>query len=432
MKNKILTILLSLFVGFGLWLYVVTVEHTQIEMTYYNIPVNWDGEDVLENKDLRLEDREMTISMKLYGNRSVLNKLKSSDIIVLADLRHISEAGEKHLNYTVSYSGVVDNSIEIVDKPASINVKVARWMDKTIPVTVQTSGKLGDTAESDKNQGIHYVIDTNGVTSELKTVDISGPYEQVDSVKEAKIFVDMTGKTDSYEQRMTMSLCDAKGNPIPNVSSIYVSDGGSTLVTVPLLAEKEVALSIFAEGDGVLTQGDVDIKITPAKIKVRGSLEDIRDYGAAYVLPEIKLKDEKTEYTFTVLLPGDLECDVNQVKVEITYPDREQTEIKVPAANIVWGSLAPDSALFEWQMPDDLVVTLYHKKSDEIKAEDVMIKVIYTETPAENGYRYEITLKNNVPYRDLNANKWIQIEVKPIPMMEEPMSTETEFGELGA
>ena len=54
MKNKVLAILLSVFVAFGLWLYVVTVEHTQIELTFYNIPVNWNGEEGMNERNLRL------------------------------------------------------------------------------------------------------------------------------------------------------------------------------------------------------------------------------------------------------------------------------------------------------------------------------------------------------------------------------------------
>ena len=43
MKSKILTLLLSAAIAFGLWLYVVTVVDPEYEASYYDVPVVFDG-----------------------------------------------------------------------------------------------------------------------------------------------------------------------------------------------------------------------------------------------------------------------------------------------------------------------------------------------------------------------------------------------------
>ena len=394
MKSKVLTILLSVFVAFGLWLYVVTVEHTQIEMTFYNIPVNWNGEEIMQERDLRLVDRNMTISMKLYGNRSVLNKLKSSDIIVLADLSHISEAGEKHLNYTVDYSGVANNSIDIVDQPASIDVQVARWMDKTIPVQVETTGDLGDTGMT----GVRYEIDSEKIAWDLPTVDISGPYEVVENITAAKVFANMSGKTATVEDRMNLVLCDQNGNRVGDVSSVYVSDGGSTMVTIPVRAAKEITLDMeILENDTLLTAEDVTITVNPNIMTIYGSLADVQAYPAVYQLGQISLKDLVEGFVdreFPVSLPEGLSCNITSAKV--TLEVSKMVTQTVTVNKVTWG----DKDKWSTEMDphnEPIEVEIVYMESAPVE-EKYLVATIYhnvnlTQCPVE------ITVTNGVAFR---------------------------------
>ena len=312
MKSKVWTILLSVFVAFGLWMYVTTVEHTQIEMTFYNIPVNWAGEEVMNDRDLQLVDRNMTISMKLYGNRSVLNKMKSSDIVVLADLSHITEAGEKHLDYSVNYSGVANNSIDIVDKPASINVQVAQWKDIAVNVEVVIEGE--DALKDTGIGGIKYVINGDGVA---KPVNISGPIEVVNRVSKAQVTVNMAGKDATVEEQMTVTLFDADGNQIVD-DRIYKEN---TLVTVPVAAEKTIQLVIPVDPGDLLLAGDPKPVFSVVKdgiaehiteVTVRGPLKAVQLVNAENILgnKKIVLKNDVKEYEETIALnlPAEVRC----------------------------------------------------------------------------------------------------------------------------
>ena len=87
MKNKAIAFLLSLLVALGMWLYVVTYISPESEAMFYNIPVVFEGETVLSTeRNLMVTGiSTTTVNMKISGNRSDLNKLNSSNIIVKVD-----------------------------------------------------------------------------------------------------------------------------------------------------------------------------------------------------------------------------------------------------------------------------------------------------------------------------------------------------------
>ena len=50
MKSKVTSVLLSLLIAFGLWLYVVTNVSQEADVTIYNVPVVLEGETLLNEK----------------------------------------------------------------------------------------------------------------------------------------------------------------------------------------------------------------------------------------------------------------------------------------------------------------------------------------------------------------------------------------------
>ena len=101
MKSKIGTLLLSLCCAFCLWLYVITVVSPGSTDTYYNIPIVWEGESVLNGNGLMVTAvSSNTVNLKLSGNRSDLSRVNSSNITIKADLSGIQEPGNQiRINY---------------------------------------------------------------------------------------------------------------------------------------------------------------------------------------------------------------------------------------------------------------------------------------------------------------------------------------------
>ena len=108
MKQKILYGILAVAISFSLWWYVVTVVSPEFDDTFYDIPVVLSGETFLHERGLMVLDEKLpTVTLKLSGNRSVLSKLNSGNITLVADLSKISDTGEQQLTFSVVYPGDV-------------------------------------------------------------------------------------------------------------------------------------------------------------------------------------------------------------------------------------------------------------------------------------------------------------------------------------
>ena len=79
MKRKIGSMLLSIACAFALWLYVITSVSPGSTDTYYNIPIVWEGESVLNERGLMVTAvSSNTVNLRLSGNRSDLSKVNSA------------------------------------------------------------------------------------------------------------------------------------------------------------------------------------------------------------------------------------------------------------------------------------------------------------------------------------------------------------------
>lgn len=318
-KERILNALLALAIAFGLWLYVITVEHTEIENTFYNVPVILDGESILEERGLMIvSDRDLTVNLRLSGNRSTLNNLKSSDITVLADLSRIHEAGEKTLTYSVTFPGTDQNgSIEVVSrKPDSITLMVVEWTTKEIPVELAYTGRVQD----------GYYVDKQNAKLDENVVTVTGPKELINQIGMAKITVDLTGRSETVVESLRYSLCDEVGDPIDDVSAI-TTDRGDIRVTVPIQKVKDVGLTLTVVPGGGLTANDVTITLDYDIITVAGSTAKLAELGDSINLGVIDLSaiTESQQLRFPIKLPEGVtnQSGITEVTADIKVPELE-------------------------------------------------------------------------------------------------------------
>lgn len=323
MKSKVFTIILSVAIAFVLWAYVVTVERTQIELTFYNVPVVMDGETVLRDRGLMITSgSDQTVNLTLSGKRSDLSKLKNSDITVLVDLTRIYEAGEKDLSYDVSFPG--NHDIEIVNRrPDSVSIQVAQWETKEIPVEVVPTGKPAE----------GFRIDEANISAEPKAVSISGPKDLIDQIAMGKLMVDMEGKEESFDGRVKITLCDREGKPLDADLSDVLVENHMVLAKVPVLRERQIELLLPVISGGGLTAEDVTVKLSMNKITVSGSPAIVSKMADTIYLGELDLSVENQdfsdrEYSFT--LPSGVKSDDgNVVYVSLTLPATETKEITI-------------------------------------------------------------------------------------------------------
>ena len=96
MKNKVVSMLLSVAIALGLWAYVITTVSPGSKDTISGIPVVFEGETALKEKGLMItSENNVTVSLELSGNRSDLAKLDKNNITVKVDLTKVYDPGEQ-------------------------------------------------------------------------------------------------------------------------------------------------------------------------------------------------------------------------------------------------------------------------------------------------------------------------------------------------
>ncbi|MBR3978338.1 MAG: hypothetical protein IKJ94_01795 [Oscillospiraceae bacterium] len=315
MKNKLLTLLLSLGISIALWFYVVTVVSPNSDKHFNNIPVTIQSEVVLQERGLMITSTELPkVSLHLEGNRSDLNKLNSANITVSADVSRIGEPGTHNLVLTPTFPGdVPNNAISVLSRtPSVITVEVEYRVTKEVPVDIQYSGTLPE----------NYMADKENNELDFEKITVIGPKSVVDQIAMARIAVDVNGRTESFSEQFQYSLLDAKEQPVD--AALVITNADAVNLTMKIYRVKEIALNVTVVDGGGASQATSKITIDPQTIRISGSnslLEGLESLELGAInLAEIY---EDTVLTFPIKLPEGVnnETGVQEATVKIEFPE---------------------------------------------------------------------------------------------------------------
>ena len=314
-KSKITSMLLSLVIAFGLWLYVVTNVSQEAEYTIYNVPLVMEGESVLNDNNLMItalsaDDVDLTLS----GKRSDLAKVNNSNTVLKVDLTKIYEPAEKRaLTYTPIFpSDVATNALTVENRhPANIYVTVEARRNKEVPVEVVWIGSTPEGFMSDRE---NRVLDYDSVT-------VVGPASVADLIEKAVIEVDLNDQKMSISQDYRYTLCDKDGNPVDaeklttNVEDIHLD--------VKIQQVKEVKLVAEVIYGGGATEKNTTISIEPAVIRLSGGSAVLEELGDTINLGKIDLStiEKSQELTLPISLPEGITnlSNIREATVDIRF-----------------------------------------------------------------------------------------------------------------
>ena len=329
-QNKLGMLLLSFVIGFGLWLYVITVVSPGSKDTFYNVPVQLQGESVLEDRGLIIvSDKNPTVTLELGGNRSDLIKLDRNNITVIADLSRIYDAGEHLLTYSIAYPGsVASNAIEERSRtPGMISLNVEKLIRKEIPVNVEYSGAVPEFCIADK------------VNAELnhKGVIVEGPASVISQITQAMITVDIEGRTESFSESYRYSLCDKDGNAVD--AQLVRTNVAEVNLTLKIQHVKEIQLRVEVIDGGGATEETTTIILGVPSIKVAGSAAALETMADVLTVGTIdlgtQLRDTTIRYPLS-LPPGITNLsDLTEIPVTIQFPTLLTTTFEVTNIQIV-------------------------------------------------------------------------------------------------
>lgn len=372
MKSKLTSILLSIAIAFGLWMYVITYVSPGSEETIYNIPVVLDGEAVLKERNLMIMDVSNTsVSMTLSGNRSDLNKVNNQNITLKVDLTQVTAPGERiGLSYTYDFPGdVPDNAFVVENKsPDQIYVTVEERRTKEVPVEVKWIGSAPEGFMSDRE---HKLLD-------YAYIIVDGPASVADLIEKAVIEVDLREQRESIDQNFRYTLCDAEGNPVD--AQLITTNVAEVNLKVKIQRVKEVKLRLDVTYGGGATEKNTSIEISPATIRVSGGEAVLEELGDELTIGKLNLAEitKSQELPFQITLPEGVtnETGTTEASVRIHFTGLSTREFVLDDIKII---NVPEGMEVDL-ITQKLTVVLRGPTADvaKIKEEDVTITVDFT------------------------------------------------------
>lgn len=382
-NNKFLTALLALAIALGLYFYVVTVVKPDTTNTYYNIPVAFTGENILQENGLVIvSGKDTTVTMDLHGNRTDLDKVNSGNITLIADLTSIYSAGEVEVPYSHRFPGdVPSGALSVQSKsPGTIKLKVENRIHNDIPVQVSYIGEMPDLDQYivDKEPTLKYT-DAQADEQEviITQIQVTGPESVIDQIHHAKVEVDLTGKTQMFGVECPIILCDEEGNVVEhplvstNITEVFVEQKINYL--------KFIRLRVIPVEGGGATENNSSIQYNPTFIQVSGS-QSVLSKKTEIVLGTVELDKiyEGQEKTFDIVLDEGLTNETGVAKCTVTFrfPNLGTKELSVTKINAV---NVPEGLSYEL-LAKAVQVTVRGPKDvvGKVTANDVTVTIDFT------------------------------------------------------
>lgn len=371
MKNKLIYALLSLVIALGLWFYVIAVVSPESEEVFYNVPVMLDETELSEHNLMIANGKDISVTVRLRGNRSDLNKLNNQDIQLSVDLSKVSRAGKQNLNIDPRFPGSFgDNAFEVLSlSPDRIMLDIVEWAEREVDVNVEFTGTVPEDYIVYKDE---YVLSQN-------KIKVSGPKQIVDKIAQAKIEMPLDGQMNTISKNCEYTLVDADGEPVD--TQLLKTDTTEVNLTVKIQRVKDLQLIVNVTYGGGATEETTDIVLSQETIKVSGTEEALLALGDTLVLDDINVAEILAEETreYEIALPSGVDnlSGLPTVTVTISFPELKTKEV-------------PISNIFVENVPAGLVVKDIGTKVcnvllrgsqwqiDNIKAEYVEIRVDLT------------------------------------------------------
>ena len=330
--SKVLWAVVSLLLSFLIWAYIASTEDASIERIFSGVPVTFQGESELRSsRGLIITDASAdTVTVKVSGPRASIGNLHASDLSAVVDVSGISQARDMQVSYTVRFPESVNMSgVDVLTKtPETIEFSVVQESTKTVEVKGVFTGSVeeGFTVEP--------------IVVEPASVTLYGPASELERVDSACVYIDRQNVSATIGPVSSdFSLLDADGKTIEPDS--VTSSQDTVTVTVPVLMNKELALTVSLVGGAGATSDNTVVTIEPKTIQVAGSTATLENINQI-VIGTVDLTDfaETYDTTLPITLDNNLRnlTGVTEAKVHVTVSGLETKKLTVTNITITGGT----------------------------------------------------------------------------------------------
>lgn len=365
MKNKILSMLLSLAIAIGLWIYMITVVNPEFEKTYRNVQVELINDEIMESRGLVITEYTKSVTLKLKGSRTNLVNLSNDNMIVTANVSAYASVGTHRIAYVPDYPGNVPVSSITVQShsPDFVTIKVERLTERQIPVELLFSGRVPENFMADET-----------TLPEPQMITVTGPESMVNKIEKAVIPIKLEGQEEDIRGQYAYTLLDTEGQRVEIDPSLMSADVDTVEVNVPIRQLKRVQVLVDVIPGGGLDKSAVSVE--PGYIEISGSKQQLKDLESITVgtLDLSEVQKGKEIPSFPITLPGkDLrnETGITEAKVVVDFGDLEHRVIttnKITLINVPDGMTAQ-------LITTNLTIQLRGPKAEVDRVRDTHLKI---------------------------------------------------------
>ncbi len=253
---------LAFFSAVLMWFVVVNIDDPVTDKTYTGIPVSVINEEVVTttNRTYQIVDNTQEVMVTVSANRSVLNKIRSEDIVAVADMKELSlgtqipiEVSIPGYKYEKAYSS-----------PVNLQVKIEDEAKNNFPITPSTIGTVRE----------GYVL--GDLKPNPEKVTLRGPKSVIDSISRVVAEANVSGLSENADIEGRLILYDANNNVIDQtlLANNLGKDGVSVRVTLHQIRSVPVKpdTSMITAATGCKVSS---VTVEPREVRVTGEEEDL-------------------------------------------------------------------------------------------------------------------------------------------------------------
>lgn len=320
LDSKILYLVLSVLLTVGLWCYVTSTDGTPQDQPYYNVPVVFDGLDILADRQLMIVNANVTTNITIRATPSVHARLTqghlNGDLTVTVRVSGISEEGSHSIAYSVNPpANVSTGDVNLISTTRGnvVTIDVARFLSRKIPLEGVFKGSVAEGYLAGSEDDFRF---------SPSEITISGRAEDVNQIHHALITVDRENLTETVQEEYPFQLIGASGDELKDLN--ITCDVDTVYTTFPIRAVAEIPLKIALTPGGGLGEDDVSVKLSTDSVMVAGSKDAVATLvnEGGITLGKVDLASIRNgdERTFSVPLEEGLEnlSGVSEIKAIFT------------------------------------------------------------------------------------------------------------------
>ncbi len=272
-------LIISVILAFFIWLGIMNVSDPITVRTISGIPIHFTNISYIESKGLSFEtvDGYDKVSIRVSGNRSVVERLTNANVTATADLTQVVDFHSEPVMVPVSVTVPRVQSENITIIPSNVQIELEEMKSKDFVL---------NPTEEDTVPATGYEVGT--MTANPEKITIRGSASLINKIDKVNAAVDVSGLSQDTDLGATIKIYDKNGDELSSSQTAFltfnVDESKIKVHTVLYSVDSDVKVTAKTYGTPAKGYEAGDITLTPDTISVVGdaaTLDAFRKAGNA-------------------------------------------------------------------------------------------------------------------------------------------------------